>query len=113
MRKLILTMILMSLITPVMADEVNMTPRNTYSGFYNQTARPMYPQLRKPLSATDILQDENEDSMNSKPAKEYKSSTGRQAPMTYDKFPQNYDSSNSIMLMQGGMQNIQNMYMGL
>ena len=29
--------------------------------------------------------------------------------MTYSQFPQNYDSSNSMMLMQGGMQN---MFMG-
>ena len=36
------------------------------------------------------------------------SNDGR-APMTYSQFPQNYDSSNSMMLMQGGMQN---MFMG-
>ena len=31
------------------------------------------------------------------------------SPMTYDQYPKNYDSSNSMMLMQGGMQN---MFMG-
>ena len=36
-------------------------------------------------------------------------SSNKSTPMTYDQFPQNYDSSNTMMMMQGGMQN---MFMG-
>ena len=98
MKKIILVLALLIVSAPVFSEEINLTPKNTFSGFNNNGARPKYPQLNKTLSASDLIE------MGSTTP----SNDGR-APMTYSQFPQNYDSSNSMMLMQGGMQN---MFMG-
>lgn len=71
-----------------MADEI------MFSGAVNQ-ARPQYPPLYKEKSSYDDAQ---------KPvAREIKKTptTGeKRPPMTYNNFPQNYDSANSMMMMQ-------------
>lgn len=98
---------------PVLAEEVNLTPKNSFSGFNNNGVRHTYPQLKRQLSATDIIEQQNENElMRPKSVREMGNltpSNNTNAPMTYSQFPQNYDSSNSMMLMQGGMQN---MFMG-
>ena len=113
MKKFILVLSLLIVSAPVFSEEINLTPKNTFSGFNNNGARPKYPQLNKTLSASDLIEEQNENEvMGPKSVKEMGNTTpsndGR-APMTYSQFPQNYDSSNSMMLMQGGMQN---MFMG-
>lgn len=113
MKKLILAIALLSIITPVFSEEINLTPKNSFSGFNNNGIRPKYPQLQKTLSASDIIEEQETNSiMGPKSVKEMGNitpSSDRSTPMTYSQFPQNYDSSNSMMLMQGGMQN---MFMG-
>lgn len=113
MKKFILILSILAFALPVFSEEINLTPKNTFSGFNNTGVRPQYPHLSKPLSASDIVEEEEENEiMRPKSVKEMgttTSSTDRRAPMTYDQFPQTYDSSNSMMLMQGGMQN---MFMG-
>lgn len=114
MKKIILTIALLSIITPVFSEEINLTPKNTFSGFNNNGIKPKYPQLQKTLSAADIIEEKQEKNsiMGPKSVKEMGDitpSNNRSTPMTYSQFPQNYDSSNSMMLMQGGMQN---MFMG-
>lgn len=112
MKKFILLILALSFMVPVLADEINLTPKNSFSGFNNNGIRSKYPQLRKPVSASDIIEEQNDNVMSKKSVKEMGLSspvnTGN-TPMTYDQFPKNYDSSNSMMLMQGGMQN---MFMG-
>lgn len=114
MKKFILVLLLLSFVTPVFAEEINLTPKNSFSGFNNNGIRTKYPQLKKSVSATDILEEQSETNgiMRPKSVREMGVSStyndGR-SPMTYDQFPKNYDSSNSMMLMQGGMQN---MFMG-
>ncbi len=113
MKKLILAIAILSITTPVFSEEINLTPKNTYSGFNNTAARAKYPQLQKTLSASEIVEEQEANSMmGPKSVREMGNitpSNNSNAPMTYSQFPQNYDSSNSMMLMQGGMQN---MFMG-
>lgn len=94
---------------PAMAQDINMTPQNTYSGYYNKSnVRPMYPRLNTPVDRrAEFMKPKSVTEMgNITPANDGKS------PMTYNQFPQNYDSSN--MMIQQRMQNgMQNMYMGL
>lgn len=101
---------LLALITlPAIADEINMTPQNTFSGYYNKsTARPMYPRLNSPADPRAELMKKKSvhDMGNTTPTLDGKT------PMTYNQFPKNYDSSN-MMLQQGIQQGMQNMYMGL
>ena len=35
--------------------------------------------------------------------RKYEEAMDKRTPMTYEQFPKNYDSSNSMMMMQGGM----------
>ena len=112
MKKIVLAVLLISFALPVFSEEVNLTPKNAFSGFNNNAARAKYPQLTKPVSASDIMEERAESIMSPKSVRQMGDVTpnndGR-SPMTYSQFPQNYDSSNSMMLMQGGMQN---MFMG-
>ena len=111
MKKLIIAIAILSITTPVFSEEINLTPKNSFSGFNNTAARAKYPQLQKTLSASVIEQEANS-MMGPKSVREMGNitpSNNTSAPMTYSQFPQNYDSSNSMMLMQGGMQN---MFMG-
>lgn len=112
MKKFILLLLALSFIAPVLADEINLTPKNSFSGFNNNGIRSKYPQLQKTVSASDIIEEQNDKVISRKSVREMGPTspvnTGS-TPMTYDQFPKNYDSSNSMMLMQGGMQN---MFMG-
>lgn len=111
-KKIILLLLALSFIAPVLADEINLTPKNSFSGFNNNGIRSKYPQLQKTVSASDIIEEQNDKVISRKSVREMgltsPVNTGS-TPMTYDQFPKNYDSSNSMMLMQGG---IQNMFMG-
>ena len=113
MKKLIIAIAILSITTPVFSEEINLTPKNSFSGFNNTAARAKYPQLQKTLSASDIVEEQEANSMmGPKSVREMGNitpSNNTSTPMTYSQFPQNYDSSNSMMLMQGGMQN---MFMG-
>lgn len=113
MKKLIIAIAILSITTPVFSEEINLTPKNSFSGFNNTAARAKYPQFQKTLSASDIVEEQEANSMmGPKSVREMGNitpSNNTSAPMTYSQFPQNYDSSNSMMLMQGGMQN---MFMG-
>lgn len=46
------------------------------------------------------VNDEDEDISTSR---KYEEAMDKRTPMTYEQFPKNYDSSNSMMMMQGGM----------
>ncbi len=112
MKKFILVLLLLTIAVPVLAEEVNLTPKNSFSGFNNNGVRSKYPQLKKTVSASDIMEEQSESVIAPKSVREMGVSNGLnngRTPMTYDQFPQHYDSSNSMMLMQGGMQN---MFMG-
>ncbi len=109
MKKFILIALLMSL--PVIADEINMTPSNTFSGYNNKSFKTQFPQVKKSVSASDIIED-REEFMKPKSIRQMGDITpNANSPMTYDRFPQNYDSSN-MMLMQGARSGLQNMFMG-
>ena len=113
MKKFIFTASLLILAAPVFADDVNMTPQNAFSGYTNSATKTTYPRLIKPLSASDIM-DERSEIMRPKSVREMGNTTPRNdgtTPMTYNQFPQNYDSSN-MMLMQGVRNGMQNMLMG-
>lgn len=112
MKKIVLALLVLSFALPVFSEEVNLTPKDAFSGFNNNATRAKYPQLRKSVSASDIMEEQTESIMSPKSVRQMGDitpSNDRKSPMTYSQFPQNYDSSNSMMLMQGGMQN---MFMG-
>lgn len=115
LKKLVYALLLMGFLTPVFAEEINMTPHATFSGKYN-TTHPAYPHLRKPLAASDIVEEEGvDDIMGPKSVRQMGDitpSTNKQTPMTYNQFPQYMDSSNSMMMMQGIQGGMQNMFMG-
>ena len=48
------------------------------------------------------VNDEDDEDMMSQP-RTYEEAMDKRTPMTYEQFPKNYDSSNSMMMMQGGM----------
>lgn len=48
------------------------------------------------------VNDEDDEDMVSQP-RTYEEAMDKRTPMTYEQFPKNYDSSNSMMMMQGGM----------
>ena len=66
--------------------------------------------------SSDIVEEEAvDDIMKPKSVKQMGNitpSNDRQAPMTYNQFPQYMDSSNSMMMMQGIQGGMQNMFMG-
>lgn len=112
MKKFVLVLLLLAFSLPALAEEVNLTPKNSFSGFNNNGIRSKYPQLRKTVSASDVIEEQNDNIMSAKSVREMGNSAptnNSRTPMTYSQFPQHYDSSNSMMLMQGGMQN---MFMG-
>lgn len=112
MKKIVLALLVLSFALPVFSEEVNLTPKNTFSGFNNNAVRAKYPQLRKSVSASDIMEEHAESIMSPKSVRQMGDiapNNDGKSPITYSQFPQNYDSSNSMMLMQGGMQN---MFMG-
>lgn len=102
---------------PVLAEELNMTPQNTFSGFNNNGIRSTYPRLNTTPAVTNSkfkIEDNRSDIMKPKSVKEMgeiNPSNDGKSPMTYGQFPRNYDSSNMMPMseIQGGMQN---MFMG-
>lgn len=60
MKKIILVLALLIVSAPVFSEEINLTPKNTFSGFNNNGARPKYPQLNKTLSASDLIEEQSE-----------------------------------------------------
>lgn len=108
MKKLFLVLGLL-MVLPAMADEVNMTPQNTFSGYYNKSnVKPMYPHLNS-------VSDPRAEYMKKKSVHDMgdiNPANNANTPMTYSQFPQNYDSSN-MMLQQGIRNGMQNMFMGM
>ena len=110
-KNLLLVTALLITALPIMANDINMTPQNTFSGYNNNSARKQYPRIyRATTTSTPITQ--QEDFMKPKSVREMGDLTPtKDSPMTYGQFPQNYDSSN-MMLMQGVQNGMQNMFMG-
>ncbi len=115
LRKIVFACLLMLVISPAFAEEINMTPHSTFSGAFH-TSYPAYPHLKKPLAASEIVEGQAvDDIMGPKSVREMGDitpSNNRQTPMTYSQFPQYMDSSNSMMMMQGIQGGMQNMFMG-
>lgn len=110
-KKLFLISLLIFTVMPVFADDINMTPQGTFSGFNNNEAHRKYPQLTRSSYPTDTTQQRNE-LMKPKSVREMGNiNPSTNGPMTYSQFPQNYDSSN-MMLMQNVKDGMQNMLMG-
>ena len=115
LKKIIFALFLLGFITPVFAEEINMTPHSSFSGSFH-TSYPAYPHLKKPLAASEIVEEQAvNDIMGPKSVKQMGNitpSNNNQTPMTYSQFPQYMDSSNSMMMMQGIQGGMQNMFMG-
>ena len=87
-KNIFLVMCLFLLAASVMAEEIQ------FSGAVN-TARPQYPPLyRERPSYYDEAPKTPPREIKKNPTKE------NRPPMTYNNFPQNYDSANQMMLMQ-------------
>lgn len=111
MKKFIFTLLFVCFALPTVAEDINMTPQHSFYGYSNNGFKTQMPKLHKPLSATDIVEERSE-IMKPKSVKNMGDTTPSQnSPMTYDRFPQNYDSSN-MMLMQSVRNNMQNMLIG-
>lgn len=97
-KQIILGMLLSFIVLPAFAEEeihINQNSMKSFSGTY-QTARPKYP----PLSAADeVMKNEMRAESDSKVDK-------AKMPMQMNAFTQNYDSSNSMMMMQNVMPNM-------
>lgn len=105
-------LILLLLTAPVLADEINMTPQKTFSGFNNNGIRSTYPKLSRPVQYSTT--DNRTDIMKPKSVREMGDITPTNdgtAPMNYGQFPRNNDSSNMLPMseVQSG---IQSMFMG-
>ncbi len=61
------------------------------------------PPAKTPKRAPRQIKVNNDDDDDLTPSQSYADAMGKRTPMTYEQFPKNYDSSNSMMLMQGGM----------
>ena len=112
-KNLMILSIIAFLILPAMADEVNvnMTPANKFSGMTNKSNFKV-----PPLSASDLQYEEGMAEMgedgkinfshrpvSARQIVNQNPDAVRNAPMNYSNFPQNYDSSNSMLMMPGGM----------
>ncbi len=90
---------------------VNMTPKNTFSGYSSET-RVNYPRINN--SYYNFNEQRRNEILKPKSVREITNSSNMDrttAPMTYDRFPKNYDSSN-MMQFQELQSGIQNMHMG-
>ncbi len=105
-------LILLLLTAPVLADEINMTPQNTFSGFNNNGVRRSCPKLNSKQPANSFtIEDSRSEIMKPKSVREMgeiNPSNDGKSPMTYGQFPRNLDSSNMLPMseVQGGMQNM-------
>lgn len=108
-RILFLTLIFAT--STVWANEINMTPQGSFSGYYNKST---YSPVKRPISQYNY-QDNRANIMKAKSIHEMgdiNPTNNGKSPMTYNQFPQNYDSSNSMMMMQGVQNGLQNTFMG-
>ncbi len=119
LKRILLLLCIMSLGLNVLAEEVtvNLTPAKKFSGVTNKASF-KYP----PLSVSDLEYDEGmaemieegEIDFSKRPVSARQivnqdpDALRRTPAMNYSNFPQNYDSSNSMMMMQGGMQSMFN-----
>jgi len=114
MKKIVLSLLLTGIFATAgfaadtsLDQNINMTPKDKFSGYTKGTsAQNIYPTLNTPnrnnfMKATSVKELSGGRDL----------STDTSAPMTYEQFPQNTDSSNMIH-MQGLRNGIQNMYMG-
>lgn len=112
-KNLILVTALIITTLPILANEINMTPQGTFSGYYNKST------ISSSIPKRPISQYKYDDSrynvMRAKSVHEMGDitpSNSTKAPMSYNQFPNTYDSSNSMMMMQGVQNSIQNSLMG-
>lgn len=108
LKKLVLILILLT--APVLADEINMTPQNTFSGTTNNGVRSTYPRLNRPAQNLTPTNDRAE-IMKPKSVREMgdiNPTNDGKAPMNYGQFPRNYDSSNMLPMteIQSGIQDM-------
>lgn len=129
MKKILLLMCLLAFAIPVSAEETAanaeaiqyMNQSQGYSGFNRALPKGEHEVFKKPTKVTkektyDYYGYEEEDIELKTPVKkviktrsESDSSTPasiKNTPMTYENFPKFYDSSNSMMMMQNGMQGL-------
>ena len=99
---------------PIFAEDVNMTPQNTFSGFSNNSVRVKYPKLSSTSIPIRYVDNSRDELMKAKSVREMGNVTPSSSfgPMNYNQFPQQMDSSN-MMMLQGIQNGMQNMYMGL
>lgn len=111
--KRLLVLIFALTVLPAFGEEIqdiNMTPQNTYSGYYNKSnIHTTYPKFNTTTQnpRADLMKKRSIHEMNDTSPK-----LDGKTPMTYSQFPKNYDSSN-MMLQQGIQNGMQNMFMGL
>jgi len=95
------------------SENVNMTPQSTFSGYTNSTSS--YPKFRK----SDIYRtystqtQQRAEIMKAKSVRDinsYSRKNDETSPMTFNKFPQNRDSSDMMHLQQIN-NGVQNMFM--
>ena len=118
MKKILVLSVLLLCVLPVLADDfdINLTPRNTFSGYPNSSMKTEYPHLNtSTYQYTTTLEQQRKQWMKPTSVK----SMGYTAPQSLEnlpvsvnQFPQSFDSSD-MMHVQQMQQGMQNMYMGL
>lgn len=120
MKKFILFFVLLMGILPVLADESPNAEAvkyyNSQSGAFSRNIN-MYGLNRAVVNRTENVNDDDEVVLDAvKPEKKVikqrkisednvtsSQNSDKRTPMTYEQFPKNYDSSNSMMMMPGGI----------
>lgn len=112
MKKLFVAILLFGFtVLPVLSEDVNMTPQDTFSGYKNSENK--YPRLNSTSIPVRYVDNSRDEIMRPKSVREMGNiSPSSNGPMNYGQFPQYMDSSN-MMMMQGIQNGMQNMYMGL
>ncbi|MBO6087437.1 hypothetical protein J6P92_03720 [bacterium] len=119
MKKFLVLCVILSGSLVVMADDsdINLTPKNTFSGYSNHSMKTEYPHMNNSAyQYNTTLEQQRKQWM--KPTS-VRSMVDTSSPMQSDrgevslnKFPQNYDSSDMLHVQQMHS-GVQNMYMGL
>jgi hypothetical protein len=118
MRKFFVLCVLLLSSLSVMAEDsdINLTPRNTFSGYSNNTMKTEYPHLNSVNTQYNtVLEQQRKQWMKPTSVRSMGNITPKNdgnGTMTFNQFPQTYDSSD-MMHVQQIQQGVQNMYMGL
>lgn len=115
MKKFLVLCFLFYGVLPVMADEydINLTPKNTFSGYSNNSMKTEYPHFKtSSYQYNTVLEQQRKQWMKPTSVKSMNNHEEVNNSVYINKFPDAYDTSD-VMRIQQIQSGVQNMYMGL